>query len=73
MLIDGEWVDSASGKTFETINPATEWVLAEVAYGQAEDIDRAAAVFSENVPAALEEFTELRWISVQELPRDYPI
>jgi acyl-CoA reductase-like NAD-dependent aldehyde dehydrogenase len=23
--------------------------------------------------AALEEFTELRWISVQELPRDYPI
>src|SRR5690349_14418811 len=23
MLIDGKWVDSASGKTFETINPAT--------------------------------------------------
>jgi benzaldehyde dehydrogenase (NAD) len=23
--------------------------------------------------AALEEFTELRWISVQELPRQYPI
>ena len=23
--------------------------------------------------AALEEFTELRWITVQELPRDYPI
>ena len=23
--------------------------------------------------AALEEFTELRWITVQELPRQYPI
>ena len=23
MLIDGKWVDSVSGKTFETINPAT--------------------------------------------------
>ena len=41
LLIDGEWVEAASGKTFETLNPATEEVLAEVAHGQAEDIDRA--------------------------------
>ena len=41
LLIDGEWVEAASGKTFETLNPATEEVLAEVAYGQAEDIERA--------------------------------
>ncbi len=32
---------AASGKTFETINPATEERLAEVAHGEAEDIDRA--------------------------------
>src|SRR6202044_2978608 len=38
---DGEWVEAASGKTFETFNPATEEVLAEVAHGEAEDIDRA--------------------------------
>ena len=23
MLIDGKWVEAASGKTFETVNPAT--------------------------------------------------
>ena len=41
LLIDGEWVPAASGKTFETINPSTEERLAEVAHGEAEDIDRA--------------------------------
>ncbi len=40
-FIDGRWVPSASGKTFATINPATEEVLAEVAEGGKEDIDRA--------------------------------
>ena len=41
-FIDGQWVDAASGKTFETLNPATEEVIAHVAEGDAEDIDRAA-------------------------------
>jgi phenylacetaldehyde dehydrogenase len=41
LLINGEWVEAASGKTFETLNPATEEVLAEVAHGEAEDIERA--------------------------------
>jgi aldehyde dehydrogenase (NAD+) len=41
MLVDGKWRDSASGKTFETINPATEDVIAEVAEGDAADIDMA--------------------------------
>jgi phenylacetaldehyde dehydrogenase len=41
MLIGGEWVDSASGEMFETLDPATEDVLAEVPKGGAEDIDRA--------------------------------
>jgi aldehyde dehydrogenase (NAD+) len=40
-FIDGKWVPSASGKTFATINPATEEVIAEVAEGDAVDIDRA--------------------------------
>ena len=31
MLIDGQWVDSASGKTFTTVDPSTEEVLAQVA------------------------------------------
>jgi aldehyde dehydrogenase (NAD+) len=41
MLINGEWVRAASGKTFETINPSTGQVLATVAEGDKEDIDRA--------------------------------
>jgi aldehyde dehydrogenase (NAD+) len=41
MLIDGKWLEAASGKTFETINPSTGEVLAKVAEGDAEDIDRA--------------------------------
>ena len=41
LLIDGKWRDSNSGKTFETINPATEEVIAQVAEGDAADIDLA--------------------------------
>ncbi|XZE51815.1 aldehyde dehydrogenase family protein [Planctomycetaceae bacterium SH139] len=41
-FIDGAWVPAASGKTFATINPATEEEIAQVAEGDAEDIDRAA-------------------------------
>lgn len=41
-FIDGKWQAAASGKTFATINPATEETIAEVAEGDAADIDRAA-------------------------------
>ncbi len=41
MLIGGKWVNSASGKTFETVGPATGEVLARVAEGDKVDIDRA--------------------------------
>src|SRR3569833_1868422 len=43
MLIDGKWVDAASGKRFETHNPAPGELLATVAEGDAEDINRAVA------------------------------
>jgi phenylacetaldehyde dehydrogenase len=41
LLIDGEWVDALSGKTFETLDPATGERLADVARGEAADVDRA--------------------------------
>jgi aldehyde dehydrogenase (NAD+) len=41
LFIDGEFVAPHSERYFETINPATEETLAEVAYADAEDIDRA--------------------------------
>ena len=41
LFINGQWTDAASGKTFETPNPATGETLARVAEGDAADIDRA--------------------------------
>ena len=35
MLIGGQWVDAASGKTFVTVNPATAEPIADVAEGDA--------------------------------------
>lgn len=41
VFIDGAFHPAASGKTFASINPATGRALAEVASGDAQDIDRA--------------------------------
>ena len=41
LFIDGQMVEAVSGKTFATINPATGEILAEVAEGDAVDIDLA--------------------------------
>lgn len=41
ILIGDEWRPAVSGKTFSTINPATEEVICEVAEGDAEDVDLA--------------------------------
>jgi phenylacetaldehyde dehydrogenase len=41
MLLNGQWVNSISGKTFPTYNPATGEVLANVAEGDREDIEQA--------------------------------
>ena len=43
MMINGQWVDSISGKTFSTYDPATGKVLAQVAEGTAEDIGVAVS------------------------------
>ncbi len=43
LLIDGQHVPSVSGQTFKTLNPATEQVIATIAEGNAEDVDRAVA------------------------------
>ncbi|HEX4129415.1 MAG TPA: aldehyde dehydrogenase family protein [Pirellulales bacterium] len=53
-FIDGKWVPSESGKTFDTINPATEEVIAQVAEGDKADIDKAVA-------AARETFEDSDW------------
>jgi aldehyde dehydrogenase (NAD+) len=40
-FIGGRWTASVSGKTFDTINPATEETIAQVAEGDAADVDLA--------------------------------
>jgi aldehyde dehydrogenase (NAD+) len=54
LLIDGELVGAASGKTFANINPATEEVIGEVADAGPEDMERAIA-------AARRAFDETDW------------
>jgi betaine-aldehyde dehydrogenase len=54
MFINGEWVDSASGKTFPVYDPSTEEVIAEVPDANAKDVDRA-------VKAAREAFDHGPW------------
>ena len=41
LLIGGKWLDSVSGKTFPTLNPATGEVICQVAEGDKADVDLA--------------------------------
>src|SRR5579864_113485 len=43
LLINGQWVNSTSGKTFPTINPATGEVITQVAEADAPDVDKAVS------------------------------
>jgi acyl-CoA reductase-like NAD-dependent aldehyde dehydrogenase len=45
--IGGEWVDAASGETFETVSPATGDVLGTFPTSGAEDVERAVAAAKE--------------------------
>ena len=57
MLIGGEWVDAADGRTFEAIYPGTGEAIADVAFAGEEDVDRA-------VKAARSAFEEGKWASM---------
>ncbi len=62
LLIDGRLVDATSGRTFESLNPATGEVLAHVAEGDAHDIDLAVA-------AARRAFDEGPWATMKPFDR----
>ena len=57
LFIGGRWQDAASGKTFPTVNPATEAVIARIAEGDAADIDLA-------VQAARRAFENKSWAGI---------
>ncbi|KAJ0986678.1 hypothetical protein J5N97_005034 [Dioscorea zingiberensis] len=54
LLINGQFVDAATGKTFPTLDPRTGEVIAHVAEGDVEDVNRA-------VSAARKAFDEGPW------------
>src|SRR5437588_3915136 len=54
LFIGGKWLDSVSGKTFETLNPATGAVICQVAEGDKADIELA-------VKAARKAFEDGPW------------
>ncbi|MEX0777146.1 MAG: aldehyde dehydrogenase family protein [Phycisphaeraceae bacterium] len=54
MMINGQWLDAASGETFDVFDPATGNVIAKVAAGDKADIDKA-------VKAARQAFDEGPW------------
>src|SRR5438445_2213853 len=54
LFIGGKWLDSASGKTFPTLNPATGETICQVAEGDKADVDLA-------VKAARKAFEDGPW------------
>jgi succinate-semialdehyde dehydrogenase/glutarate-semialdehyde dehydrogenase len=51
MFIDGKWVDAQDGKTIGVINPATEEVIAPMAFGSRADCKRALEAAAKAMPA----------------------
>lgn len=51
LYINGEWVDSTGTETTDVINPATEEVIATVAIGTNEDVDKAVAAAKAAFPS----------------------
>lgn len=45
LFINNEFVNSVSGKTFNTINPATEEVICAVQEADAADVDKAVRIY----------------------------
>lgn len=62
LLIGGDWVDAASGRTFPSVDPSTGRTVVQVAEGGAEDADRA-------VRAARKAFDEGPWRTMRPADR----
>src|SRR4029077_12128601 len=51
MFIDGKWCEADNGRTLGVINPATEEVITEVAYGGRAETQRAIEAAHKAMPA----------------------
>ncbi|WP_156172394.1 aldehyde dehydrogenase family protein [Salinicoccus sediminis] len=66
LYINGEYVQSQSGKTFDVLNPATEERIAQVSEADESDIDKAVA-------SAREAFDEGEWTKMEPADRSHLI
>ncbi|ESW24812.1 hypothetical protein PHAVU_004G162300 [Phaseolus vulgaris] len=74
LFINGEFVDSVSGKTFETVDPRTEEVIVEIAEASKEDVDIAVKAAREafdigpwpRIPGAERAKIMLKWAQLIE-------
>src|SRR4051812_1402957 len=57
LFVGGRWVEARSGKTFETLDPGEGSVLAQIAAGDAADVDAA-------VTAAQQAFEKSGWATM---------
>lgn len=75
LFINGEFVDSISGKTFPVINPATEEIICKVSEGDKEDVCFLLNCFFNNLKQvdkavqAAEEALEGEWKKIGRIGR----
>jgi phenylacetaldehyde dehydrogenase len=63
LLIDGAWVEAASGQSFEVRDPSSDRVITHAALGEAADVDRA-------VRAARRAFEDSDWARMKPVDRE---
>ena len=70
--IDGSFVGSVSGDTFDVINPATEDVCGRISLGSPEDVDKAVAAAKKALPAFSQTSIEERIELLEEILARFP-
>ncbi len=69
LLIGGEWVEPADGRTFATVDPATGEEICQVGQGGAEDVARAAAAAQAAMDGPLRKMHAGKALGADERPR----
>ena len=66
LFINGEWIESKSGRTIDVIDPSTGKVVSKIADATDQEVDRAVA-------AAREAFDDGRWTGLPPIARELMI
>ena len=63
LFIDGQWISAQSGKTFDTVNPANEEVITQVAEGDATSLGDTSTLLD---PSVVDEIIEGALVPVKQ-------